>query len=156
MLSLTVPAVFFLVMAVMFIPAVFFLAGIVYVIPKIFVPGHASESLWFIAILGIHFLVYGGAYYLISILAAKVIIMIKGGLLRFCTLVTLCCGLVFMTRFPVYGGGGHGPIRWLSLSQFLVDLNKSYEEGIVEIVYGTIFLILCGILLFKKLRRNRS
>ena len=59
-LALTAPAMLFLVMAVMFVPAVFFVAGIFYVIPKAFVSAHTSESLSFIAILGIHTLVYAG------------------------------------------------------------------------------------------------
>ena len=44
-LSLTAPAMLFLVMAVMFMPAIFFVAGIGYVIPKAFVPGYTTEKL---------------------------------------------------------------------------------------------------------------
>ena len=50
-LSLTAPAMLFLVMAVMFMPAIFFVAGIVYMIPKAFAPGHTGETLSFIIIL---------------------------------------------------------------------------------------------------------
>lgn len=76
-LSLTAPAMLFLVMAVMFMPAIFFVAGIGYVIPKAFSPGHASESLAFIVILGIHALIYAGLYYGVSVLFAKAITLIK-------------------------------------------------------------------------------
>jgi hypothetical protein len=155
-LSLTVPAMFFLVMAVMFIPAVFFVAGIGYVIPKAFSPGHGKESLWFIAILGVHVLVYAGVYYGISVLVAKAITMIKGQVARSCTLVILCLGLVSLTQFSIYGSGGHGPMRWHPLSHFLGDLNRSYGTGTVEIVYGTSIFLLCGILLFRKLKNRRS
>lgn len=151
-LSLTIPAMFFLVMAVMFMPAVFFVAGIGYVIPKLFIPGHATESFWFIAILSIHVLVYAGIYYGLSVMVAKVITMIKNRAARLCTLVALSLGLVFMTQFPIYGGGGHGPIKWLSLAEFLLELNKSYGPGTVQIVYG-FAILLCGILLFRKTRK---
>jgi hypothetical protein len=154
-LTLTIPAMFFLVMAVMFMPAVFFVAGIGYVIPKLFTSGHATESFWFIVILSIHVLVYAGIYYGLSVMVAKAITMINNRVARLCTLVALSLGLVFMTQFPIYGGGGHGPIKWLSLTEFLIDLNKSYGAGTVQIVYGTAIL-LCGILLFRKPKKNFS
>ena len=66
-LSLTAPAMLFLVMAVMFMPAIFFVAGIAYVIPKAFSPGSTGESLTFIVILGVHALVYAGLYYVVSV-----------------------------------------------------------------------------------------
>jgi hypothetical protein len=155
-LSLTVPAMFFLVMAVMFIPAIFILAGIFYVIPKVFIPGHASESLWFIVILGLHVSLYAGAYYVISVLSAKAIMMMKGQLARACILAVFCMGLVLLTQFPVYGGGGHGPIRWMALSAVFGDVNKSYGAATVAIVYGTAILLLCVKLLSKKHRKNVS
>ena len=155
-LSLTVPAMFFLFMVVMFIPAIFFVAGIGYVIPKIFVPGHTGESLGFIAILVVHALIYFGLYYGVSVLVAKVITLVKGRLMRNCIVVAICLGLVFLTQFPVYGGGGHSPIRWFPLSHVLGDLNKSYGTGTVGIVYGATILLLFGILLFPKLKNGRS
>ncbi|MFH1076583.1 MAG: hypothetical protein V1753_07055, partial [Pseudomonadota bacterium] len=107
-LSLTIPAMFFLFMAVMFMPAVFLVAGIGYVIPKLFISGYATESLWFIAILSTHVLVYALLYYGISVIVANAITMIKNWVARLGTLVALSLGLVFMTQFPIYGGGGHG------------------------------------------------
>jgi hypothetical protein len=153
-LSLTAPAMLFMVMAVMFMPAIFFVAGIGYVIPKAFSPGHLSESLSFIVILGIHALVYALLYYGVSVLFAKAVTLIKRRLIRNCIVVVFCTGLVFMTQFPIYGGGGHGPIRWHPLSKLLGEFNKSYGAGTVEIVYGAVILLLCGILLIRKLRKN--
>jgi hypothetical protein len=63
---------------------------------------------------------------------------------------------VFLTQFPVYGAGGHGPMRWYPLSKLLDDFNKSYGAGTVEIVYGAAILLLCGIGLVRKLRKNRG
>ena len=86
-LSLTAPAMLFLVMAVVFIPAIFFVGGIVYVIPKAFIPAHTTESLSFIVIFSIHALVYAGLYYGVSVLLAKVITRIKGRVVRNCITV---------------------------------------------------------------------
>ena len=155
-LSLTAPAMLFLVMAVMFMPAIFFVAGIGYMIPKAFSPGHTAETLSFIVIFGIHALVYAGLYYGVSVVIAKVISMIKGRFVRNCVIAAFCLSLVFLTQFPVYGAGGHGPMRWYPLSKLLDDFNKSYGAGTVEIVYGAAILLLCGIGLVRKLRKNRG
>ena len=154
-LSLTAPAILYLVMAVMFMPAIFFVAGIGYVIPIALSPGHTGESLLFIVILGIHALLYAGLYYVVSVLFAKAAMTIKRRLVRNCIIAAFCIGLVFMTRFPIYGGGGHGPIRWHSLSKLLGDFNKSYGAGTVEIVYCTTILLLCGTILIRIFKKNR-
>jgi glucan phosphoethanolaminetransferase (alkaline phosphatase superfamily) len=155
-LSLTAPAMLFLVMAVMFMPAIFFVAAIGYMIPKAFSPGHTAETLSFIVIFGIHALVYAGLYYGVSVVLAKAITLIKGRFIRNCVIAAFCLGLVFLTQFPVYGAGGHGPMRWYPLSKLLDDFNNSYGAGTVEIVYGAAILLLCGIGLVRKLRKNRG
>lgn len=154
-LFLTIPAMLFLGMAVMFMPAVFFVAGIGYVIPKLFRPGHANESLGFIAFSSIHVLVYAGIYYGISVIVAKAITIIKNRVARLCTLMALILSLVFMTQFQIYGSGGEGPIKWVSLTEILIDMNKSYGAGTVPMVYGTA-IFLCVILLFRKPKKNVS
>ena len=153
-LSLTAPAMLFLVMAVMFMPAIFFVAGIGYVIPKAFIPSHTAESLSFIVILSIHVLVYAGLYYGVSVLLAKAINMINVRFVRNCVIAAFCLGLAVLTQFPVYGAGGHGPMRWYPLSKLLDDFNKSYGTGTVEIVYGATILLLCGIVLIRKFKKN--
>lgn len=154
-LFLTIPALLFLGMAVMFMPAVFFVAGIGYVISKLFKPGPVNESLVFIAILSIHVLIYAGIYYGISVIVAKAITVIKNRVARLCTLVALILSLVLMTQFPIYGSGGEGPIKWVSLTKILIDINKSYGAGTVPIVYGTA-ICLCLILLFRKPKKHLS
>ena len=154
-LFLTIPAILFLGMAVMFMPAVFFVVGIGYVISKLFKPGPANESLMFIAILSIHVLVYAGIYYGISVIVAKAITLIKNRVARLSTLVAFCLGLVFMTQFRIYGSGGESSIKWVSLTKILIDINKSYGAGIVPIVYGTA-ICLCLILLVRKPKKHLS
>jgi len=154
-LSLTVPAMFFLVQVVMFIPAIFFVAGMAVVIPKIFSPGHTTEPLWFMIFLGAHALIYAVVYYVVAVLCAKAVIRIKGKLARNVVLGIFFLGLLYLAQQPVYGSGGHGPMRWHTLIGLLADLNKSYGTGTVEIVYGSAILLLCVIILFQRYRANR-
>lgn len=154
-LSLTAPAMLFMVMAVMFMPAVFIVAGIGYVVPKAFNPGHFSESMSFIVILGIHALVYAALYYGVSVLFAKAATLIKRRLVRNCIVAAFCIVLVVLTQFPIYGGGGHGPIRWHPLPKLLGEFNKSYGAGTVEIVYAAAILLLGVKLLIQKLKKDR-
>ena len=154
-LVLTVPALFFLVVVVMFVPAVFFVAGIGYVAHKIFVHGNVTESLSFIVLLGVHTLIYAALYYGISVAIAHLIQLIKNGTLKVCALAAVCLGLVLVTQFPVYGGGGHGPMRWYTLAQLLSEVNTSYGTAAAQIVYGGALVLLTGLLLFQKQRKNR-
>ena len=76
-LFLTVPAMLFLVQAVMFFPAIFFAAGILFLIKKIIITLGSHDTIPFLVIFVIHFLIYFGIYYLISVIAAKLISKIK-------------------------------------------------------------------------------
>jgi hypothetical protein len=129
-------------------------AGIVYLIAKMFASGHFTESLSFAIIFGIHTLVYGGLFYLVSVVMAKAIAFIDRRLVRSCLTGAFCLGMVAVTRLPLYGGGGHGPMQWHPLAKILDDFNRSYGAGTVEIVYGISVLLLCAILLLPKLKKN--
>ncbi|MGI9533937.1 MAG: hypothetical protein ACR2NW_03210 [Thermodesulfobacteriota bacterium] len=152
-LLLTVPAMLFLVQVVMFVPAIFFVAGIVFMVPKAIIHSKSTETLWFIVIFGIHFLVYFGIYYLVSIIVAKLISIIHSSNVKKIMLATILALLVIITQLPVYGGGGHGPIEWVTLNELFTDLNKSHGRGAVITVYGCTVLLL-GVYLF--LRRKRK
>ena len=141
-LLLTVPAMLFLVQVVMFYPAIFFLAGILFMVPKALIRSNSTETLWFIAIFGIHFLVYTGIYYLVSILLAKLISMIQSVNFKRIILGFILVALVIVTQLPVYGAGGHGPIEWVTLNEIFYELNKSYGKGAVITVYGCTFLLI--------------
>ncbi len=155
-LALTVPAVFFLVMVVMFMPAVFFVAGIGYVIPKLFAAGSVGESMSFIVIMGVHALIYAALYYGLSVAIARALHLIRSQLARVIAVAAVCLGLGSVTLFPVYGAGGHGPTRWFTLVEFLTDVNKSYGTGSAQLVYGTAILLLSVFLFFKMRRGNRT
>ena len=155
-LLLTVPVLLFLVQAFLFLPAIFLAAGVVVVVPKLFAPGHAAESVWFLLFLGVHLLVYAGLYYLLSLLAAKAIALIKppAGWLIATTLVL--AGLLVVTFLPVYGGGGHGPAAWGPLSHLFAEINRDYGRHAAVLVYGATFVCFAAVLLVRRWRRLRS
>jgi hypothetical protein len=155
-LFITVPAMLFLVQAVMFMPAVFFIAGIIFMIPKAIITSHSQETLWFIAIIGVHVLLYTGIYYFFSFLIAKLISLIMSGIVKKIIVLVICSVLVGITFFPVYGGGGHGPVDWVTLPQFLSDINRSYGSAASAIVYGAVFLLVISCTLIKRYSNRKG
>jgi hypothetical protein len=140
----------------MLFPAVFFLAGIGYMIPKAFSSGHVGETLNFILIFGIHGLVYFGLYYGISVLIAKAVALVKNLWVRNSIVAAICLGLVSLTQFPIYGGGGHGPMRLYTLKGLVAETNQTYGAGTFQVVYIATIVLLAGILLYPKIRRYRN
>jgi hypothetical protein len=154
-LLLTVPALFFLFVVVMFTPAVFFYAGILYVIPKLFT-GNIGESLSFIALLSIHALVYSLIYYLTAWLAAKLICLVQRTVLRGALLTVLVGSLFAVTRLPVYGSGGHGPMHWKTLTELLTEIQMTYGPAAPFAVYGTALLLVVGLWLVRLRRYHKK
>ena len=150
-LLLTVPAMLFLVQAVIFLPAIFFVAGIIVAISKMF-SGKFGEPLTFVAFLGVHLLVYMGIFYGVSVGLAKGISMIRSGKARNIIVSIVALGLGALTQLPVYGGGGHGPIRWMPLS---AALGKGYGANAVPIVYIPAILVVSLLLIIRRHQRAR-
>lgn len=120
----------------MFMPSVFFVAGVIYMIPKLFVSGHTAETLSFMLIFGLHALVYTGIYYVAARLLAAIIVKLRSNVGKLCALVLLLIGLGSATFMPIYGGGGHGPIRWRTLTALFQEYSRSYGEISLLIVYA--------------------
>ncbi len=139
------PALLFFVVAVMFMPAVFIAAAMVGVIPKLFSPGHAGESLAFLFILGIHALVYLGLYYGLAVILARLIERVRTPRGRNGLVLAICSGLLTTTLLPIYGSGGHGPMRWVNLPALLAEIDRSYGSGTVALVYGAALLVVLGL-----------
>jgi hypothetical protein len=154
-LVLIAPSLLFLVMAFMFMPAIFFAAGILYMIPKALVPAHASETLTFIGFYGVHLLIYAGLYYLFSVAGAKLLFLIRNPITRNTAFSVVCLGVMFVALFPAYASGGHGPVKWHSLPDVFREVNNGYGAYTVAIVYGSYFVCLAAVLLYRKHRRNR-
>jgi hypothetical protein len=127
-LFLTVPSMLFMVQVVIFLPAIFFVGGLFITLSKILVSS-ISETIAFSVFLVVHLLVYFAVYYVISVIAAKIIIRISNATIRNVTVFILVICLGMLTLLPVYGGGGHGPIRWGSL---ISAVGNSY--GIKELI----------------------
>jgi len=151
-LFLTVPAMLFLVQAVMFYPAIFYVAGIVFMVQKTLINLGSHDTLTFLVIFVIHFLIYFGIYYLVSVIAAKLISIIQSANVKKIIVATILAGLVIITQLPVYGGGGHGPIKWVTLSESLADFNKSYGKFTVIAVYGCTALLIASFIFWRKNR----
>lgn len=155
-LFLFAPALLFMVMAVMFMPAIFFAAGIVAMIPKVAVPAHTSETLVFIGFFGVHLLVYVGLYWLISMVLAKILSLIRNPVARNVAFAAVCLGVASVGLFPVYGSGGHGPMTWETLLGVFKGVNDDYGPFSVAAVYGAYFLGLAAVLIHRKRRRREK
>lgn len=133
----------FLVQVVMFMPAVFLIAGVLFMIFKtINNPVHLGENLSFITIFVIHILIYSGIYYLLSFILAKLICLIQFDKAKKVIVLALCLCIVGITFLPIYGGGGHGPVEWVNLPEYLKSINSSYGSATSAIVYGTVLLLI--------------
>jgi hypothetical protein len=154
-LFLFAPALLFMVMAVRFMPAIFFAAGIFAMIPKVAVPAHTSETLVFLAFFGVHLLVYVGLYWLLSMVLAKILFLIRSPIARNALFVLLCLGVASLGLLPIYGSGGHGPMNWETLADVFKEVNDGYGRFSVATVYGAYFLGLAAVLIHRKRRRDR-
>lgn len=154
-LLLFAPALLFLVMAFMFMPAIFFAAGLIYMIPKAVVPSQTSETLVFIGFFGVHLLIYVGLYLLISIVCAKLLFLIRNPIARNAVFAVVCLGVASLGLFPIYGSGGHGPVTWATLLDVFKEMNDNYGRYSVVLAYGTYFICLAAVLLYRKRHRNR-
>jgi len=143
-LLLRLPAMLFLVAAVMFVPAVFFMAGMGYVFLKMLRHGNLGENLGFLAILAVPALVYAGLCYGLAAVAAKLIHLIRRPPVRWAIVAVLCLGLGLLAQVPVYGAGGHGPMHWQRQPALLGEIDRTYSAGSALAVYGATLLWLAG------------
>ena len=155
LLLLVAPALLFLVMAFMFMPAIFFAAGIVFMIPKALVPAHTMETLTFMGFFAVHLLIYVGLFLLVSVVAAKLLYLIGNPTARNAAFAVVCLGVASVALFPLYGSGGHGPVKWHSLLGFFQEVNSDYGPYTVAIVYGAFLICLAAWVLYGKRRGNR-
>lgn len=151
-LFLTVPSMLFMVQAVIFLPAIFFVGGLFVSLSKIPQQG-ISEPIIFVVFLGVHLLIYFTVYYVISILTAKVISRIRSVNIRHITVFSVIIGLAILTLLPIYGGGGHGPIRWGSL---LSAVGKDYGTNALIIMYLPAIILPVMVIIFQRRKRLKK
>ncbi len=141
-----------MVQAVIFLPAIFFVGGLFVSLSKIPQQG-ISEPLIFVVFLGAHLLVYFAVYYVISLLTAKVVIRIRSINIRHITVFLMLICLGILTLLPVYGGGGHGPIRWGSL---LSAVGKDYGIKALIIIYLPALILPVMVIIFQRRKRLKK
>ncbi len=151
---LTLPAILFLVQVVMLFPAIFFVAGIAYMVPKSLVSLRLGEMLAYIAFFGVHLAVYFGLFFTISAIFAKLISLIRSVLVQYASVAALCSAMVIVTSFPVYGAGGHGPMKWWTWAGMVEEIERTYGSGSTILVYGGTFVAIGAIVLFRWWRRQ--
>ena len=155
LLLLTAPALLFLIQVVMFIPAIFFAAGILFMIPKAIITSHTMESLAFIGIFGVHLVIYAAIYMLISMVFAKLLSLIRKSKTRIAAFGFVCLGAVSVTLFPIYGSGGHGPVRWGTMLAVFQEVNSEYGPNTVVIVYASCLICIAALLAHRKHQRSK-
>ena len=151
---LTLPTLLFLVQAVMFLPAVFYVAGIVYMIPKAFASASAGEMLAFLLFFGVHLVIYCALFLAIASVLAMLLARIPSPVARHAAVALLCCAMLAVTFFPLYGGGGHGPIRWVTLPGLIEEVERDYGSGSTLAVYGGAVLTIVALAGFRRWRRR--
>ncbi len=151
-LLLTVPAVLFLIQVVFFVPAIFFLAGIIGMVAK-FSSGSLGELGAFIAFFGVHLLVFGSLYYGLSVLLAKLISAVPSPAVRATIVVSLVLGLGTLILMPVYGGGGHQPVKWGTLFSLL---EPTYGPAVIPLVYVPSIAVVAVLLIRRHLKLRRT
>lgn len=114
--------------------------------------GKFGEPLVFVAFLGVHLVVYFGIYYGISVALAKGISMIRSGKARNIMVSIVVLGLGVLTQLPIYGGGGHGPMRWGTLS---AAFGKAYGPSTLLMVYVPAILVV-SVLIVHRYKRTKS
>lgn len=144
------PALLFMVQVVMVIPTVFFAAGLLFLLTKLIHPAHLLENLAFMGIFALHLAIFGGLYYLLALLLAKLTSSIKRQGPRMVVFLGLCCAAVAPAVFPLYGGGGHGPARMGNLFYALEEIDRSYGSMTSLLVYGGALLVVAAILLWRR------
>lgn len=152
MLLLTVPAVLFLIQVVFFVPAIFFLAGMIGMVAKVS-SGNLGELGVSIAFFGVHLFVFGGLYYGLSALVAKVISAVTSPAVRAAIVATLMLGLGALILMPIYGGGGHQPVKWVTLFSLL---EPSYGPAAIPLVYVPSIAIVAVLLARRHLKIHRT
>ena len=134
-LILVAPALLFMVQVFFLVPTVFLLAGTLLMTVKSLTSGFDSENLAFLAFFAVHFLLFGGIYWLLAFAMARLASLFPSATARRTLLGLLLLGLSVLSQAPVYGGGGHGPLRMGPLQFVLKEMGGSYGQGAVWGVY---------------------
>lgn len=127
-LLLLAPALLFLVQVIFVVPPAALLAGAGYVTAKACAGAPLRQSLLFLAFLLLHLVLFGGLYYLLAWLLARLTRSLSGRGRALIQLLLLGI-LAGISQLPIYGSGGHGPAHLGTLQALVASLQKSYGPG---------------------------
>jgi hypothetical protein len=88
-------------------------------------------------------LVFGAVYYGVSVLVAKAIAAIPSPSARLGVVIALVLALGALTQLPIYGAGGHQPMKWVSLSALV---EPEYGPAAIPVVYVPSMAIVAALL----------
>lgn len=124
----TLPGVIFLVQIIMIMPANVMLAHALVGLAKL---GQGYFDGAFMLLFGGCFLVTALVWLVIAIAVARLVCLARSPLVRNMLAALLVLGMVALAMFPVYGAGGHGPMRWTNLPGVLGDFGPAQGTLIV-------------------------
>lgn len=149
------PALLFMIQVFMIVPTIFFAAALLFLLTKSIYPAHLMENLTFMGFVAVHLLIFGGLYYLIAMLLAKLTSVIKEPSARLLVFLGLCCAILAMAFLPLYGSGGHGPAKMGNLLFAFEEIDRSYGPMTSLLVYGGALLAIAAITFWRR-RRKRA
>jgi hypothetical protein len=110
----------FLVEVVLLIPANMMFAYVVVGFSKV------TTDWGFMLFFLVCFLITIGIWAVLAIILAKLVCLFKNAVIRNILTSAIVLGLLYLTTQPVYGGGGHGPMRWGTISNFTKSSGPEY------------------------------
>lgn len=108
----TLPGMVFLVQVVIFMPANMMFAYLVLGLAE------GPNEIGMILFFGVFSLITLGIWALLATLLAKLVCRLKQSRARNLLLGILVSALFLLPFLPVYGSGGHGPMRWVTAADF--------------------------------------
>ncbi|MCW8907119.1 MAG: hypothetical protein OQL28_07705 [Sedimenticola sp.] len=108
----TLPGVIFLVQVVILMPANMMFAYLVLGLWE------GPNELGMVLFFGICFLVTLGIWAILATLLARLVCLVKKAPSRNLLLGIVVSALLLLLFLPVYGSGGHGPMRWVTAAGF--------------------------------------
>jgi hypothetical protein len=106
----TLPGFIFLIQVVMFMPANMMFAYIVLGISE------GLDGFGMVLFFTACFVVTIGIWAILTILLAKLVCLVKQSAARNMVLLVVVMILIYLAFLPIYGSGGHGPMRWVTAS----------------------------------------
>lgn len=131
-----------MVQVVLIVPTIMLPAGLVYMIYKAIMWGPKLESLWIGGFVLLHAAVFMLIYWALAYVLAKLLLSATRRSLRLVFLAAVFGALLVLNLQPIYGGGGHGPMRLSPLPQFASGMVRDYDlMGLISLVLALVLIV---------------